>query len=72
MSIVPQNTPLLFEMMFQNRVIGFVDFGMQVDARTVPITPGMTATAEIKLDKKRIIDFFIPALDHVKESLKWR
>lgn len=121
MSIVPQDTPLLLEIMIQNRDIGFVDIGMpveikldtfsyqkygaiegklvkispdaiekeregyvykatvrfdkkamQVDARTVPITPGMTATAEIKLDKKRIIDFFIPALDHVKESLKWR
>lgn len=100
MSIVPQDTPLLLEIMIQNRDIGFVEgklvkispdaiekeregyvykatvkfekMAMQVDARTVPITPGMTATAEIKLDKKRIIDFFIPALDYVKESLKWR
>lgn len=53
-------------------LVSFKQELIEVDDRQVLITPGMTATAEIKLKKRRIIEFFIPAIDYVKNSIKYR
>ncbi len=52
--------------------VTFEQTSMTIDKREVLITPGMTATAEIKLKKRKIIEFFIPAIDYVKDSVKLR
>lgn len=39
--------------------------------RTVPLTPGMTVSAEIKVRKRRVIDFFLdPITRHLQESMR--
>ncbi len=53
-------------------LVAFHDTSLEVGNRVVSISPGLTATAEIKLEKRRIIEFFIPAIDYVKESVKLR
>ena len=46
---------------------------MNVDGTEVPITSGMTGTAEIKLAERRIIEFFIePIAEYFDSSLKVR
>jgi hemolysin D len=41
--------------------------------RIVPLTPGMTVSAEIKVRKRRIIDFFLdPITRHWTESMRER
>lgn len=52
--------------------VTFEQTEIKLDNRMVKVTPGMTATAEIKLKKRRIIEFFIPAIDYVKDSVKLR
>lgn len=46
---------------------------LQVDGRTVQLTPGMAVTAEIKTGSRRVIEFFLsPLLQTAKESLRER
>lgn len=52
--------------------VSFEETELEIDNRMVKVTPGMTATAEIKLKKRKIIEFFIPAIDYVKDSVKHR
>ncbi|WP_430885362.1 HlyD family type I secretion periplasmic adaptor subunit [Fusibacter sp. JL216-2] len=41
-----------------------------LENKTLNMTPGMTASVEVKLDKRKIIEFFLPAIDYVKESFE--
>jgi hemolysin D len=46
---------------------------MLAGGRVVPLTPGMTVSAEIKVRKRRIIDFFLdPITRHWTESMRER
>lgn len=46
---------------------------LDVDGRTVNLTPGMAATVEIKTSKRRVIEYFMtPLLQHTQESLRER
>lgn len=45
---------------------------MDIGSRIVNITSGMTATADIKLEKRKRIDFFLPAIDYIIDSIKRR
>ncbi len=121
-SIVPDGTPLVVEVMVQNKDIGFVKIGqetevkfdtfpfqkygtiigkvthlspdavedeklgpvykmrssigkttMLVEGREVPVTPGMSASVEVKTGKRRIIEFFLsPIIKYARESLTLR
>ena len=35
---------------------------MMVDNETIPLTPGMTVTVEIKTDSRRVIDYLLSPL----------
>jgi hemolysin D len=121
-SIVPDGTPLIVEVMVQNKDIGFVKVGqetevkldtfpfqkygtirgkvihlspdavedeklgpvyrmrssmekktMPVEGREVPVTPGMSASVEVKTGNRRIIEFFLsPIIKYARESLTLR
>lgn len=44
-----------------------------VDGKSVPLTPGMGVTAEIKTSQRRVIEYFLsPLLTHTSESLRER
>ncbi|MFZ5968308.1 MAG: HlyD family type I secretion periplasmic adaptor subunit [Bacillota bacterium] len=43
-----------------------------VDTRDVPISPGMAVLTEVKTGKRKIIEFFLPAADYIKDSFKLR
>lgn len=46
---------------------------MQIDGKTVRLTPGMAVTAEIKTSQRRIIEYFLsPLIQHVSESIRER
>jgi len=46
---------------------------MNVEGRQVPITSGMSLTAEIKVGKRRIIEFFIyPLIKYLDKGIKVR
>ena len=46
---------------------------LQVDERTVNLTPGMAITAEIKTGSRRVIEYFLsPVLTTIDESLQER
>ncbi len=46
---------------------------IQVDGRTVVLSPGMAVTAEIKTNKRRVIDYFLsPLKAYASESLRER
>ena len=46
---------------------------MEVAGRFVPLSPGMSATAEIKIRQKRIIEFFLdPFRKYKSEALRER
>ena len=46
---------------------------MAAGGRVVPLTPGMTVSAEIKVRKRRIIEFFLdPIIRHWQESMRER
>jgi hemolysin D len=46
---------------------------MQVEGKTVNLTPGMAVTVEIKTAQRRVIEYFLsPLIQHVSESLKER
>ncbi len=41
-----------------------------LENKNLNMTPGMTASVEVKLDRRKIIEFFLPAIDYVKESFE--
>jgi len=43
-----------------------------IDSKDVKVSSGMTAVVEVKLGKRKIIEFFLPAIDYVKDSFKLR
>ena len=45
---------------------------MKVDGKDINFNPGMTVSVEAKTGKRRIIEFFLPLVKEVKESLKLR
>lgn len=46
---------------------------MQVEGKTVRLTPGMAVTVEIKTAQRRIIEYFLsPFIQHVSESIRER
>lgn len=46
---------------------------MQVENKTVNLSPGMAVTVEIKTGKRRVIEYFLgPLIEHVGESLRER
>ena len=46
---------------------------VQVAKNLVNLTPGMAVTAEIKTDKRRVIEYFLtPLMQHTSESLRER
>ena len=54
-------------------VLNLNDQGVIVGNRQVPLTPGMAASAEIKIRKKRIVEFFLdPFRQYQSEALRER
>lgn len=46
---------------------------MNIDGREVPLTPGMSASIEVKTGSRRIIEYFLsPLIQHSRESLNER
>jgi hemolysin D len=46
---------------------------LNVDGKTVHLSPGMAVTAEIKTGKRRVIEYFMsPLLQYGDESLRER
>jgi hemolysin D len=46
---------------------------MQVDGKTVNVSPGMAVTVEIKTGKRRLVEYFLsPLIQHTSESLHER
>ncbi|CAI8844788.1 protein of unknown function [Methylococcus capsulatus] len=46
---------------------------MQVDGKTVNLSPGMSVSAEIKTGTRRVIEYFLsPPIQHASESLHER
>jgi hemolysin D len=46
---------------------------MQVDGKTIHLTPGMAVTVEIKTGKRRLIEYFLsPLMQYRDESLRER
>lgn len=46
---------------------------LNVEGKTVRLTPGMTLTAEVKTGKRRVIDYLLsPIAEHAQESLRER
>jgi len=46
---------------------------LPVEGRKIPVGSGMTVTAEIKVEQRRIIEFFIyPIIKYLDEGLKVR
>ena len=43
-----------------------------IDGKEMAISSGMTTTVEVKVGRRRIIEFFLPAVDYVKESFELR
>lgn len=122
MVIVPKDQPVEVEAMLENKDIGFVNIGQEVEvkidtfiftkygvihgkvmsisndaiedeklgslysirialdknaiqigSKLIPLSPGMTVTAEIKTSKRRIIEYFLsPLQQYVNESLNER
>ncbi|PLX99735.1 MAG: HlyD family type I secretion periplasmic adaptor subunit [Desulfuromonas sp.] len=67
-SIEDKNLGLVYEV-----YIDLVDNHLMVDGRNVPVSTGMSATAEIKVGKRRIIEFFIyPLIKYMDEGISVR
>lgn len=53
--------------------VGLEKLNMVVDGKNASISPGMTATVEVKTGKRRIIEFFLsPIIKYANESLTLR
>ena len=49
------------------------DTAVMVEGKKVPVTSGMSLTAEIKVGKRRVIEFFIyPIIKYLDEGIKVR
>jgi hemolysin D len=46
--------------------------GLKINDKLMNLSSGMTTTVEVKTGKRRIIEFFIPAIDYVKDSFELR
>ncbi len=59
-------------LVFASRV-AMLKNSIQVEGKTVPLTPGMAVAVEIKTGKRRVIEYFLsPLLAHADESFKER
>jgi len=45
---------------------------LDINGKEMRISSGMTTTVEIKTGRRRIIEFFLPAVDYIKESFELR
>ncbi len=45
---------------------------LKVGHKDMPISPGMTAQAEVKTGTRRIIEFFLPGVEAVKDGFELR
>ncbi|GAU75503.1 HlyD family type I secretion periplasmic adaptor subunit [Fusibacter sp. 3D3] len=45
---------------------------LNIQGKEMKISSGMTVTVEVKTGKRRIIEFFLPAADYIKESFELR
>ena len=46
---------------------------MKIDSATIPLTPGMTVTVEIRIDSRRVIDYLLSPLAKIgSEALRER
>jgi hemolysin D len=63
---------------FEDERLGYVyTIRIKPDKEFIPLenknlnmTPGMTASVDVKLDRRKIIELFLPAIDYVKESFE--
>ena len=49
-----------------------MDMESFIEGKEMAISSGMTTTVEVKVGRRRIIEFFLPAVDYVKESFELR
>ena len=62
-----------YSIRYCNSTPGRVLAVMSVDGRDVDLSPGMTATVEIKTDQRRLIEYLLsPLLRYKQESLRER
>ena len=67
-AIVDENGKLIYKMRVQLH-----DTHMEVNGKSIRLTPGMAVTVEVKTGTRRLIDFFLsPLLRYVKESARER
>jgi len=53
--------------------VAIADKAMHIDGATIPLTPGMTATVDIKTDSRRVIDYLLsPLAKTMSEAMKER
>jgi hemolysin D len=53
--------------------VNLIETTLMVEGKHVPITSGMSLTAEIKISKRRIIEFFIyPLIKYLDQGIKVR
>jgi hemolysin D len=53
--------------------IGLAESQMKIDNKMVNLSPGMATTVEIKIGKRRVIEYFLsPLLQYANESLRER
>ena len=53
--------------------VALEESAMKIDAATIPLTPGMTVSVEIKTDSRRVIDYLLSPLAKVgSEAMKER
>ena len=80
-SIVPKDSPLIVKVNVLNQDIGFVknDMNSKIKIDTFSFQKygffevGMSVTAEIKVGKRRVIEFFIyPIIQYLDEGLSVR
>jgi hemolysin D len=46
---------------------------LNIKGQRVALSPGMSVTAEVKTDQRRVLDYFLsPLRQHVQESLRER
>lgn len=45
---------------------------LRVEHKDMPVSPGMTAQAEVKTGTRRIIEFFIPGMEEVRDGFELR
>jgi hemolysin D len=54
-------------------IVSLDESAMKIDNATIPLTPGMTATVEIRTDSRRVIDYLLSPLARIgSEALRER